>query len=128
MQTFQVQRSSQVQLPPQPGALGSGFQTAFGPVLAAAAMAQGEHPDSPVRVAGSKQEDRVLVTLTTSKYNFRLVSIAEEIYPLFAHQGLVIDAPVGTPVYAADNSASLQPKGALLLSITAGQGPRASVD
>jgi len=128
MQAFQVQRSAQVQLPPQFGAPGAGFQAAFAPVLAAAAMVHGEHPDSPVRIAGSREEDRVVVTLTTSKYNFRLVSIAGDIYPLYAHQGLVVDAAVGTPVYAADNIAPLQPEGTLLLEVTAAHGHRASVD
>jgi murein DD-endopeptidase MepM/ murein hydrolase activator NlpD len=128
MQTFQVQRSAQVQPPPQPATQGIGFQTAFAPVLASAAAMRDGHSDSPVRIDGSREEERVLVTLTTSKYNFRLVSIAGEIYPLYAHEGLVIDAPLGTPVYAADNSARLQPEGALLLSITAGQGHRAIVD
>jgi len=96
--------------------------------LAAAAMAHGETPGSPVRIPGSSEQNRVLVTLTTPKYNFRLVSIAGEIYPIYAHQGLLIDAPVGTAVYAADNSSRLQPEGSLLLTVTAGQGHRAAVD
>jgi hypothetical protein len=93
----------------------------FATVLAAAARpAADTTPPEPVVIGGDAGQDRVVLMLTTARYNFRLVSIDDEIYPLYAHQGLAVDAPIGTRVYAADDTSPLQPEGTEMMRIAAG--------
>ena len=89
--------------------------------LTLAAAATGAHALSFARLFHThpsiRAAQRFNTTLTNPNLNFRGIQVGGRVYTVPPHHGLVVTAPAGTPIYAADNMSHRHAKGSLLAQV-----------